>query len=239
MIRLLALLLLSWPALAANTIVSASGNDANDCISAPCRTIQRGADVAGQIGNVSVAPGYYQAGANVIYYRMVNIIGNCSDPASVVVDTPGTNAFIAQDHAILTVSCLTVMGTGGIGLFARQFAIMDYANVIFGAMSIHVSAAEMSKINCQSATIQGNAVYHAAANGMSTVSLTCSMSFPTGPSFSAFVYAVRKSIVDGSGATINGATNGLQFINDASLTIQPTGGFPGNGNVCQNGCQAQ
>lgn len=200
------------------------------------QTIQQAVDAAGQYGHVQVPDGTYSAGANLNYYRLVTITGNCADPTKVVVNTNDGLIFSAQDHAILTVSCLTLAGANAIGLFARQFAIIDYNRVIFGAMKMHVSAAENSRINCQSARIVGNAIYHAAASGHSTISLACPITIDPGVTVDAFAYAVRSSIIDASGDAIKGNVSGYAYINDASQIYQPKHGFPGNGGICQNGC---
>jgi hypothetical protein len=241
------LLTLALPAFATNTYVSPSGSDSNDCLSAgaPCLTLQHAADLAtGGAGSYSgggtiyLANGTYSSGANVTYYKSVNFIGNSGDPTAVVVSTPGAVAFTAQDHAIVSMRDFTISGVNGIALSSRQFAIMDYQNMHFGSMSIHISANEMSKINCGgTVSIAGSAIYHLAVNGQSMIDAGCPTTIYPGVSFYSFAWAVGRSQINAGAATFSGTNSGLKYVNDSSLI---TGGnnFPGStsGNVCQNGC---
>ena len=117
---------------------------------------------------------------------------------------------------------------------------MDYDRVTFGPMNVDVLAGEMSKINCLGAQIAGSASYHAMASGMSTVSLSCSITVDPGVSFSAFAWAAERSFITAASASVTGDAAGMQYINDASLIKLPTSGkLPGSGGICQNGCQIQ
>ena len=244
------LLLFATQVWGVNTYVSPSGSDSNDCLSAgsPCLTLQAAADKAtggaGSItgaGSVTIADGTYSGGVNVTYYKLVTFLGNCSNNSAVVISNSGGIVFNAQDHAIVTARCLTV-GPGNVGFAGRQFAIVDFQDVRFGTVTTGVSANEMSKANCAGTiTLAGNMTYYAAANGMSSVIIGCTTMFANSPTISTLAYAVGRSYISASGAGYGGSSVSLtyQYINDSSLIIQPSGGFPGYPSlpvVCQNGC---
>jgi hypothetical protein len=207
--------------------------------------LQRAADVAGGgvgstqgTGTVFIADGTYTSGASVTYYKLITFQGNCANPERIVVSTPKATAFNAQDFAIVTVKCLTIDGPGGVALEGRQYAIIDYQQLRFGTMSVHVSAKEMSKANCgDSVSIIGSASYHLVAHGLSTIEAGCVTTIRPGVAFSAFAVAVARSLIQAGSAKFNGSSRGAQYINDSSLII---GGknFPGTsgGNICRNQC---
>src|SRR5262245_9810228 len=134
-------------ALAGPTLyVDPAGDDRNDCLTAaaPCATIQRAVDqitpAPGQItgmGTVMLARGTYSAGATITYHKVVTFIGDCDDPSRVVVRPQGGGAgFMAQDHAIAGINCVTIEAAdpGTRGVKTRQFAIIDIQKVRFGPM---------------------------------------------------------------------------------------------------------
>ena len=246
--KLAALLcLVSLPCFGAHTFVSPSGSDSNDCLSSgsPCLTIQRGVNQAGQMGTVYVAAGTYTAGANVEHNRTIHIegAGGCANPEAVVINGPGTTVFTVQDHATLTMSGLRINALGGIIFASRQFAIGDYQCTHFGPANIHVSVNEMSKINCLSVKIYGNAIYHAAVNGMSSFSMSCTMYIDAPVTFTSMLWVGGRSYVLANPLTATGTfSGGAQYINDTSLIVSPASGWPGGNpglNVCQNGCVIQ
>lgn len=245
MLRLLALLLaLAAPAQAANVFVSPSGSDANDCLSAsaPCQTLQAAADRAGQYGNVMLADGTYTAGAYVHYFRMVRFTGNCATPGAVVISTPGTMAFTAEDHAILTVQCVDIVGTDARAIFARQFAIVDAAYVRFGPMVTHVIANEMSKVNVASPTLlAGYTTYSLRANSQSQIIVGGTITLQPGVSFYAYAYAAYLSMIDASGLSVSGSATGINYIvAPGSLLAPPPGGLLGSiAGQCPPGCLIQ
>jgi len=78
-----------------------------------------------------------------------------------------TSTITIQDHAILTISCMTLAGyaNGSVGFASRQFAIGDVYYIDFGQFrGGHVVVAnETSKVNMHSPGIYGDASRFAAA----------------------------------------------------------------------------
>ena len=243
------LVVLNSAAQADDLFVSPSGNDTNDCLSriSPCLTLQAAANksVATMTSNaqgILLADGAYTMGADVSHFKHINFVGNCENPDAVVIKNPDGSVFFTQDHATLILQCMRIDAPNGAAIIARQFSIVDYVNVIFGPAIQHVHATEMSKINCASATIDGNAIYHAKASGGSTISLTCPITINDGVSVSAFIYASEYSIVNFAGAVVSGILKkGAQYINDGSRIIYGETAKPGyfHGNICQHGCYIQ
>src|SRR5262245_730435 len=164
---LLAALLFAAPAQGQTHWVAKSGSDSNSCTDpdAPCLTVQGAVNKVplGAYAIVSIAPGIYDDPVNVYYYRIVSISGplgkngECLDRGAVTLSrSPAGSIIRVQDHSIVSVSCVTLSaspGTTGIsGIATRQFAIVDYGRMRFGAMpqGTHVSAGDASKANCYS-----------------------------------------------------------------------------------------
>jgi hypothetical protein len=79
-------------------------------------------DYAGYGPIIHFAPGRYVTTVEIhgqpVGAHLVNFTGDCTNAASVVVQSPpGAAAFVVQDMAIGTISCLTV--TGEIGIAGR------------------------------------------------------------------------------------------------------------------------
>lgn len=233
-----AALLASAQAIAVDTYVSPKGSDSNDCLSwaSACLTLQRGADVAGGgagsivgRGIVQIDCGTYTSGASVTYYKIITFRGECGgDLAKVLVSTPGAITFTAEDFAIMTVRDLTCTGAGGICIKGRQFSILDYQNVRFGTMNIHVSVDENSKANCGIAvTIAGPAIYHIGVSGKSTAIIGCPTTIAPGVTLTSFVWAVDGAFVNATNLTYTGTNPGLKVINDGTSLIRNEAGIPG------------
>ena len=243
-IGLLTLLLSCISANASSFYVAMSGDDGNDCLSknAPCLTIQ-GAVAKIPIataGYIEVAPGSYNEAVDVFHYRIVNIRGDCADPSNVIIQPKGNGgtAFWAQDHAIFFISCLTIRSshTGNIGIAARQFGIVDFQYVHFGALAggIHISVTDLSVASCIGPYfIDDSANVHAAVSALSRLTLNCPIHITTPVTFTVFAESVSRSFLNAGGAAIAGAgagsvTTGIQWIaQDATITL-PAGGLPGN-----------
>lgn len=86
------MLLLTVPAAAEVYYVapSPSGSDTNDCLGpdTPCATFQHAAEIClrGGYCRIQAAPGVYSQKTNIVYYKVISIIGNCTDRGAVVVD---------------------------------------------------------------------------------------------------------------------------------------------------------
>jgi hypothetical protein len=108
--------------------------------------------------------------------------------------------FFAQDHSILTISCmsLTASGEGSIGFAARQFSIGDVNDVRFGTFvaGSGVSATETSKINVHNPEIGGGASRFASATDLSQLSIGGTIALADNLTFEvAFVSSVYYSVI--------------------------------------------
>jgi hypothetical protein len=258
-----AILFLSTVTAAAQTYFVAptpSGSDRNDCLgpSTACATFQRAVDLCPRTCQILPAPGVYSQKTNVFYYKVISISGplnedgNCIDRSAVVVDDRindrGQAAlFWVQDHAILTISCMTLAAyaNGSVGFALRQFAIGDINHVNFGQFrgSHAVMANEESKGNILSPGIYGDAIRFATASDLSQVHLGGTIRVADGLTFEvAFVSAVSNSLILFRPSKVMGgeAMSGASYqCNDATIktsVILPGGDTPyvGNSNCTFN-----
>jgi hypothetical protein len=216
--------------------VSPLGSDANDCLSeaAPCSSIQGSVDKIPYGGGayIKLAPGTYNdAQVSVVYHRVVMIVGDCRDLSAVIVN----GGFQAQDHAIMAPQCLTINvgGHGGIGVGARQFAIVDIDRVRFGPMTIGISAQEISKVNTLGGIdIFGDMSYFAYAADGSSISLNGGFTVTGTRNFSeAFVAGAWGARIVAQGASFAWAipATGLKFTLTDAVLARPSGnGLPGS-----------
>ena len=245
-LRLAVLVLLLWAIPArAQLHVSTGGNDNNNCASTstPCLTIQGAADKVAYatLIDISVAPGIYSAGANVYYWRGLNIHGPlsngaCTDPTQVIIDLPSsTVAFQVQDNVILGVSCMTIRGASGasaVSAFAvRQGAILDFLNMRFGALpggSI-VSLSDRGMASCAgnvwidgSLVVAGN-VYN------STLNWACFTTIAAGLGMTHFFSGAGWAIINAQNAvftvTGGGAMTGRQWWLEAAGLYRSSAGY--------------
>jgi hypothetical protein len=148
--------------------VSTDGDDSADCVTAPCRTIQRAYivvmndwDFAGHQPYIKLAPGVYQgvkATGQAIGSHVVNIVGQQSSDLAescdysqadqVTVESAEADAvFDIQDLALLIVRCLRVRAPNGAGFLVRQTPVSDIAHIIFDVLRFGVIAKENGAIN--------------------------------------------------------------------------------------------
>ena len=212
---LVATVVLSTVTAAAQTYYVApapSGSDANDCLgpSTSCATFQRAVDLCPIGCGIVLAPGVYSQKTNVAHFKLISISGpqdengNCIDRNAVIVDDRvngvADSIFWVQDHATLTISCMTLAAykDGSSGFSARQFAIGDVNYVDFKQFrgSQAVAANETSKINIYSPGIYGDASRFAGAADLSQVYIGGTITVGDGLTFEvAFLSAFSNSIV--------------------------------------------
>lgn len=222
------------------------GSDENDCERAPCATFQRAVDRCpnGQHCQVVVAPGVYSQKTNVIYFKTINIVGptdnkgNCKDSSAVVVDDRINGRgqrgpiFWVQDHATLTVSCmtLTAYASGSVGFSARQFAIGDVNDVSFGQFpaGYGIAANETSKINVENPQIQGSSSRFVWAADLSQVSIQGKIKIADGVAFEvAFLSSLNGSIVSFYPSSIVGDQTAGASYQCIDSIIRKNGMLPG------------
>lgn len=211
---LFVLVLSTLAATAQNYSVTPKGNDGNDCSSPQkaCATFQRAVDlcpVGGHCG-ISVAPGTYSLKTNIFYYKVITISGpldkngDCADRGAVTIadrdDSKKDPLFYVQDHAILTISCMTLKGSaeGSVGFLSRQFAIGDinYIDFLQFPGGADIAASETSKINVASPGIRGDAGRFAYASDLSQIHIGGNIAIANGLKFDvAFLTSVYGSVV--------------------------------------------
>lgn len=207
--------------------VATSGSDANTCllVSAPCKTWQHVVDVCPggvQQCAVHVADGAYNENPSITYYKIVVFTGNCGALTNVVIN--GT--IQGQDHSITGIQCLKFTGAK-----TRQFAIMDMYFTTSGGNpgGVDISADEKSKINVFNDYVAGDAAYHYAATGQSTIAVGGALTLIGLRTFSALAYSVQQSLIDASGLSTSGSNAGSKCIIGDSSIIANGGVFPGSG----------
>lgn len=204
---------------------SPSGNDGNDCRtpSAPCATFQRPVDLCstGGICAILPAPGSYSISTNVYYYKVIMLAGptdakgNCINRDAIIIqneigDPDDKRAlFRVQDHAILTLNCMTLAGhaENSIGFVSRQFAIGDVDNVNFvdfGSGTVN-AANETSKITVFSPGVFGKPSRFVAASDLSQVTINGDVVIGKDSDFQiAFLSSMYGSIVNFEPKSVSG-----------------------------------
>ena len=225
--------------------VSPMGKDAPDCGGSrnSCKTIKYACGLIREgTTSLNLAPGTYDPDRCAIaHFRFVQVIGHCADPTKVVVRAPGGLIFSAEDHATMTINCLSIGtsagGSGVVGFHTRQFAIGDYIKVHFSSMAVAVSASEHSKINCLGGIrISGTIHYYIAASGTSTVKADCDTTLVGSPAINSLYWAVKESRVEAEGGSFSGAAIvKYKYIVDHSTLYKPTKAIPGSETLVQNG----
>jgi hypothetical protein len=229
--------------------VTTGGSDTNDCLtpSSSCRSIQHAVDLTpnAEASRVIIGPGTWNIGGHVFYYKVVSFVGNsggdCDPTQTIITLFGGDTAFTFEDHAIGTISCLTInsVGSTSVGVITRQFTIADLYYVSFGPMAggVHVSVNELSKLSyLGGGHVTGSATNHIVVSDGSVVMMAGTTQVDAGLSFDTFGVVVNKSLLNGSGGTMSNGLpiHGHSLCADASsMLIEPKNGFPGeNGPRC-------
>lgn len=225
-----------------------TGSDSNNCVSAPCATVQKAVEMCPMGGYcvISVAAGTYSQQVVALYYKVINIFGplnssgQCINRSSVTFsDGFGSGTiFSFQDHVILTVSCMTVTASnnGSIGFSARQFAIGDINDVSFGNFpnSYAIVANETSKVNVMNPTTNGTSSRWAAVADNSTLTVGGVFTYAGGSYGVAMVSVLFGGILNFNISSTSGTYSGYAYqcvdaiIKGASAIPATSGAFPGS-----------
>lgn len=146
-----------------------NGTDNNQCSQIkPCKPQSavlacQGAQHRAYLCLIKLSAGaYVDPAIDVWHYRFIQFTGvdglapdgSCANPGATILRAASWNTALitVQDHATMGITCaqLDSYAGGTIGIFARQMAIADITNVIFGAMplGVHISAVQFSSVNC-------------------------------------------------------------------------------------------
>jgi len=244
---------------AVDLYVGQSGAVTSNCQTeaTPCKTVSYAVSqvpLSSGVGYIIhiIEPGNYAGEINIVQYRVINIVGDCSNWDAVVLQpTQNSSAIvIVQDFAIGVVSCVRLDSAGHTGngaLFSRQMAILDFFAVDFGDMpgGFHYSA-DHAALSCTGPyRISGSAEVHATGGNSSVVHANCAVDIPAPLAFTVFGQAGFQSLTLFSGATYSGAgagsaTSGMQcIVQDGSITVPRDGSgnvlLPGNAPCAAHG----
>jgi len=227
------------------TYVATTGSDSNNCLSQAnaCLTPSKGLEAAGSYGILYISAGsYYWVNLNLSHSKFVTVIGDCNNTSAVALFTSGSGAVATvQDHATLTLQCLKLgtVSNGSVGIYARQFSIADWKDVVFGhfPLGVHVALSEMSKGNCiGNIGITGDAQAHLLVSGGSYGSLSCAMAFSGSPTIAYFISAGGLSQVLANASTFSGsATITSAYSINTSLLTKGSVTIPGGAGTNSNG----
>lgn len=222
------------------------GNNNNLCITSgagACATIQHAVDLArGYDGYAAGSGGVYIAVADGTYTENINIYssvignttitlaGNDTTPGNVIIDGGGGTAVTVQDHSGLTISGFRLQGN--IGLYSRQYAIIDFQHIEWNATGINFEAVDNSALSQVGPdAIIGNAIVHVFATNNSLINLNGTTTIGSARAFTVFAEATNSSTIAGvpvySGAGVAGTT-GSRFFQDYTSLLPPAITFPGN-----------
>ena len=227
------------------------GSDSNNCRSehVPCATFQwaLGLCPVAQHCVIYLGAGLYSQHLDVVHFAHVSIVGNrqdgvCADRHAVTIDDTsldGNNAlFTVEDHATLTLSCMTLAAhRGNSGFHARQFAIGDLVDIEFASFPGRsaVSASETSKINVANPSIAGNANRFAYAMDLSQIDIGGVVKIADGLRFDvALIASINNSVVAfrpesmEGGAGFSGASYQCTAASIEKTVVLPGGDRPYN-----------
>lgn len=254
MIRYLACLLFCSNVFAQSptTYISPSGSDSNNCLTTltKCATLAKGVSAVAQIlkpGDMGVvlpdAGTYDNTNLVAAHGVRVTIQGNCSNQSSTEFRTAGGGTvFSVQDNATLILSCIkcSSTGDGATCAHARQFAILDWAEVVFGSFPLgkHVDLQEMSKGNCAGNVYMiGGAATHVSVQGMSSVILGCNVVFIDAPTIQYFLSVAENSYALAAGTSFTGSVNvtSNSYVVDGARLKKGSVTIPGPSGINSNG----
>lgn len=174
---------------AVDLYVGQSGADTSNCQTEamPCKTVPYAVSQVPLSSGVGylihiIEPGSYAGEITIAQYRIINIVGDCSNWDAVVLRPTQNSSTIVTvlDFAIGGVSCVRLDSAGYTGngaLSSRQMAILDFFAVDFGAMpgGVHYSA-DHAALSCTGPyRISGSADVHAAGGNSAVVHANCNV----------------------------------------------------------------
>jgi hypothetical protein len=172
----------------------------------------------------------YSAGMG---HHLFRFIGDPVDPTAVTISALGGPAVISQDQAVISLSGVRLV-SDTMGIWCRQLAILDYDNVAFEAMPIHVRAESGQVSSIEREIILGSATIHwmASINSKFIAAYGIEVNIPTPQAFTYFMFIEQCSTFSTSGAPINftgAACTGQKYLVQLNATAHTAGTiFPGN-----------
>jgi hypothetical protein len=235
-----------------NYYVSPSGSNSNDGLSAGTafQTIQKAIDVAAGLDasiyqvTINPASGTYAENIeikNPLGSKPLEIVGNISSPASVIISSATGNAISAVNYNNLRIRGVKIIGANG-ALAATNFSKIEFDSLDFGASAIHLISAQNSSITATgNYSISGGGTAHCYFISGGVITLNSRTVTITGtPNFTtAFAWSDRGfGNLDAFGMTFIGSATGKKydiklnsviFVNGANTSYLP--GSAGGTNI--------
>jgi hypothetical protein len=208
-----------------NYYVSPSGNNSNDGLSVGTafQTIQKAIDVAAGLDasiyqvTINVGNSTYSENIEVknpIGSKPLEIIGNISTPASVVITSTAGNTVSATNYNNLRLRGVKITAANA-ALLATSFSKIEFEAVDFGASAIHMIATQNSSITATgNYSISGGGTAHCYFISSGIITTNSRTVTITGtPNFSvAFAWSDRGfGNLDAFGMTFVGAATGKRY----------------------------
>lgn len=238
--------------------VDDGGNNANDGSTAllPMGSIQQAINVVYQVLDcngfkvtIQVADGTYTTpitiegqplGASDANSQWLQIIGNATTPANVLISVSGNKALYLSKGAYLWLEGVKITtSAGGYGIYVEQSSVLEYSDIEFGAVSQNMLTANAHSLirALGPTTVSGDAVSFCHNTGRSRTEFTDqTITFVGTRTFSIYLWGLNDSSLALDGATLSGPRpNGENGVHDHSLLnayslVNASGwGFFGNG----------
>lgn len=223
----------------ANTGLANTAGAAFLTIQKAINTVRDRLDLHGFKAIIQVADGTYSApvsfmgklvGARDSAARPLQIIGNETTPANVVVNPSTSYAIEAWDHAYALIAGITIQNATGIGMMANNYAMIEHRNCVFGACPNAEKIMTFYNAVIKAigpVTVTGNGVSFVHATKRSVVDFAGqTVTFAGAPAFSQYLYGVNDSSVNFDSATILGtATGGITVHINGALNVSSVTGI--------------
>ena len=177
---------------------------------------------------------------------IINFFGNAGAPSSCrLIPNISTTILDVQDGQQVTIQGFEfgfASGVNGVGVNARQFALLDVTGNIFASNvgGTQIIATDLSSVNVENTTVNGNANTFLNANLGSNV-FVLSIAVPV-PVNNTFWFVVSAAIVTGTPAwAIGGSAAGARYACNDNAVISFTTPWPVtlSAGTSGTGCQAQ
>lgn len=219
--------------------VSTTGSDSNNGLTSatPFATIQHAVDVApvGTPTAIQLANGVYHQRTNIVYYKVISLLGNPANNLGVIIDDNGIGPGImvsAQDHCIATTDHISFASysTGSTGFATRQYAIGDVNNARFFSFvgGNAVAANEGSKVNLFNTQVGTDASRFATVADNSQLNVGGSFDY-LGGTFNVAMFSVLfGGILNFVPSSVSGSSSSYSY-QGAGGIIKNAGAIPGIG----------
>lgn len=234
-----------------------NGNDANDGLTAPFKTLMAGYrairqnhDFGGYNPCLYLANGRYNTPliteGPLVGAEFLSVIGDTTTPGNVLIQTDWNQpCFGVRDHAILILQGMRLITYGGCstGIDCSQFGVVDFDHLEFGYFPFgsHISVNTIGSVNCTGGyAIVGNAACHVKigagsqfTHGNASVTVNSGIEFRDANANITPLLSVTDNSIYNGGATFTGpgagtATGGKQYSVSRAIANMNGTVWPGN-----------